>query len=326
MKSFFFLVFITLFLPALVQAQIGEQSVVIRNCEKIETKDHFTKKDFITPVHQRKYLSDSETGFMNRFRHKPGYAFAGSAIVPGFSQAANNNWIRAGLFFAIEVTSAALMIDLTRRARKGEQNYENWADQNWSVVQYSSWLVDYHDENGLNNPYLEDLREMLEGVDPAFDTKRDWNAVNLSLLRSVERHAPFVTTDSFTANTFSHTLPDYGSQQYYELIAKYYQYQGGWKDYNQFHDELGHTGNDFTERYFIDRNGNYASPLFYEGARRSERFNNQYRSAGHFTSLLLVNHILSAFDAYFSVKLKQNRLQATSSLTPGQQIKMTYRF
>ncbi|MEX0647647.1 MAG: hypothetical protein WEA56_02845 [Balneolaceae bacterium] len=320
-----FLIALPLFLPFMVQAQDAERSVVIINGPDIETNGHFTKNDLIAPVLQNNF-SDGEQGFLHLFQKKPGYAFAGSAILPGFSQAANQNWIRAGLFFAIEAASVFLMVDLNQRARRGERRYEEWADQNWSVIQYSSWLLDYHDQHGLDNPFLEDLREMLDGLDPSFNPARDWEAVNISLIRNVERNAAFITTDSFTANSFSHTLPDYGSQQYYELIAKYYQFQAGWKDYHPFHDNLGHTGGNFNERFLIDRNGHYASPLFFEGAQKAGQFNDQYRMAGHFTSLLIINHVFSAFDAYFSVSLKQNRLQATPSLRPGQQIRLTYRF
>lgn len=299
-------------------------SVVVKSKSKIQ--HDLTEHDLITPVFQREYSNEPSSSLLSPFQNKAGLAFAGSAILPGFSQAANKNWIRAGIFFALEATSIIMISNNTNRARRHEQNYENWADENWSVVQYSRWLVDYHQANGINNQYIDELQNQIEGLEPAFNPDLDWPAVSLQILRNVERNSPFITTDDFTANSFSHTLPNYGSQQYYELISKYYQYQAGWRDYHDFHDGLGHTGNSFNERYKIDRNGLYASPMFFNGAERAEHFNNLYRLAGNFTSLLIVNHIFSAFDAYFTVRLKQNRIEATPSLLPGRQISMTYRF
>ena len=150
--------------------------------------------------------------------------------------------------------------------------------------------------------------------------------MSLALLRNVERNTPFVLTDDLTANNFSHVLPDYGSQQYYELISKYYQYQAGWRDYHDFHNSIGHTGDMFNQRYFIDRNGAFASPFFLEGANRAAMFNDNYRTGRNFRLLLIANHVFSAFDAYFTVRLKQNRITATPSLVPGHQLSMKLRF
>lgn len=58
----------------------------------------------------------------------------------------------------------------------------------------------------------------------------------------------------------------------------------------------------------------------------AEQFNSDYKSSNTFLSLLIANHVFSAFDAYFTFKLKQNRLRATSSLMPGKLIKLTYDF
>lgn len=324
MKTLLFIPAVLFIMAAAVSGQ-NKLSVVVKETGSVQYTP--SKNDLITPILQRgQHFVDQTTTLLSPFQNRPGFAFAGSAILPGFSQAANQNWLRAGLFFAIEITSLVVIADNTRRARQKESRYESWADRNWSVVQYSQWLVDYHQANGINNEYIDELRDQLDGIEPGFDPARDWPAISLQLLRSVERNSPFITTDDFTAKTFSHTLPDYGSQQYYELISKYYQYQAGWRDYHSYHDELGHTGNAFNERYKIERNGLYASPMFFEGVGRAEQFNDLYRRAGHLTSLLIINHIFSAFDAYFTVRLKQNRLKATPSLLPGRHVSMTYRF
>jgi hypothetical protein len=287
----------------------------------------FSGSSLITPVLMRDYAPGGEqAGLLQPARDRAGIAFAASAIVPGLGQAANRNWIRAGVFMAVEVTSIWLAVEYTNRGRRGENSYERWADRNWSVVQYANWLVEYHDVHGIFNPYIDQLRQILNGTDPAFDTSIDWNRVDIALLRNVERNTPYFVTDDLFASNFSHVLPDYGSQQYYELIAKYFQYQAGWRDYDSFHDELGHVNGLFNQRYFIDRNGAYASTLFWDAAMRAQQFNDDYRTGRHFRMLLIANHVFSAFDAYFTVRLKQNRMQATPSLMPGHQLSVSYRF
>lgn len=253
-------------------------------------------------------------------------AFFSSLVLPGSGQIKNNSWWKAGLFLGIEVASVYLFVDFRNSARIGERDFEKWANRNWSVVQYSNWLVKYHEVNGLSNPYIDELREMMNGEDATFDVRIDWAKVDLDLLRDVERNTPYITSDAEINNNFSHTLPEYGSQQYYELISKYYQYQAGWRDYDVFQDRIGHTGIFYNDRYQIDRGGAFASPFFYQGAQIGEQFNTDFRRSGYFVSILIANHIISAFDAYFTLKVKQNRLQATSSIVPGKQLTLTYRF
>lgn len=281
----------------------------------------------VTPILLRDsiYSQDGNNSGNSGFR-KPGYLFASSLILPGSGQLINGNPIRAGLYAALEITSIYMVVEYQKRGQRGERNYERFADQNWSVVQYAQWLVEYHDFHAISNPFLSQLRDMLNGVQSSFNTAIEWNHVDLTLLRSVERNTPYITTDELGANLFSHVLPTYGSQQYYELISKYYQYQAGWRDYNSFHDQLGHVGNQFSERFLVDRNGLYASPFFYDGVQMSREFNDDFRTRRTFISLLIVNHFISAFDAYFTISLKQNRVNATSTAIPGKQLVLNYRF
>lgn len=319
------MIFFIAVLPVAALSQ-SNQSVVIDSGLDGVSGQSLTRADLITPLLLRPASPVRESSLTNTVTSKPGLAFVSSAVIPGSAQAVNKNWIRAGLFAAIEATAIVLAIDYQKRGSRGERRYEFNADQNWSVVQYAQWLVEYHDIHNISNPYIEDLRNAVSGIDPAFDTDIDWAAVDLSLLRSTEQNTRYMTTDDQTANSFSHVLPAYGSQQYYELISKYFQYQAGWRDYHDYHDQLGHTGAERIQRYLFDRNGDYASPLFWQFAGDAERFNDLYRTGRKFKMLLITNHVVSAFDAYFTVKLKQSRIEATPGIAPGRQISMTVRF
>lgn len=288
-----------------------------------------TDKSFhiVTPILLRNSYADFQDGKGDRsLFQKPGVLFMSSLILPGSGQWINRNPVRAGIYTILEITSIYMIAEFQSRGRSGERHYERFANNNWSVVQYAQWLVDYHNVHSIANPYLSQLRELLAGVESSFDTSIEWNQIDLNVLRAVERNTPYMTTDDLTANLFSHTLPAYGSQQYYELISKYYQFQAGWRDYHDFHNQLGHTGSQFDLRFFIDRNGLFASPFFFEGVGMSRQFNDDFRRSRTFLSLLIANHFISAFDAYFTISLKQNKMNATSTLIPGQQLILSYSF
>jgi len=281
----------------------------------------------VTPILLRdKYPSKAFHDIKPSFFQRPGSRFLSSLILPGSGQFANGNWVRGSIYLLAEALSIYYIIEYQNRGNQGERSYERFADQNWSVVQYAGWLIEYHDYHKIDNPYLTQLREMLNGISPTFNTSVEWNQINLSLLRRVERNTPYFTTDELFASMFSHTLPDFGSQQYYELISKYYQYQAGWRDYDSFHNNLGHLGDMFGQRFRIDRSGNYASPFFYEGVERSFLFNDNFRKSNRYKSLLIANHFISAFDAYFTLSMKQNRLNVTPTFYPGEQIRVSLMF
>jgi hypothetical protein len=94
---------------------------------------------------------------------------------------------------------------------------------------------------------------------------------------------------------FSHRLPPHGDQQYYELIGKYVQYSPGW--------------NDFDEVLPLD-----GSPNFYGYAQMRKKANDFYDVANISLSLLVVNHILSAIDAYFTAAAFNNSVKAEARL------------
>ncbi|MCC5905558.1 MAG: hypothetical protein JJU13_05095 [Balneolaceae bacterium] len=315
-------------MPFSLFAQHEEKEPNLSSVVITENKTTNEKYQLITPVLLRNnfgssllFDEDLDSGISSA-----GSVFFSSLIVPGSGQISNRSWFRAGMFLAIEATSIFMAVEYRNRGVNGERDYERWANNNWSVVQYSNWLVDYHNYHNINNSHINELKEMVDGVNPAFNIRDDWDAVDISVLRDVERNTPYFTTDDIANQNFSHVLPEYGSQQYYELIAKYYQYQAGWRDYNDFHDSIGNTGRFFEERYYVDRNGRHASHFFFDGARRAQQFNDDYRTSNFFIHLLIANHIISAFDAYFTVRVQQRRLQASSSMIPGQQIVIKYRF
>ncbi|WP_340105808.1 hypothetical protein [Rhodohalobacter sp. 8-1] len=314
-------IFISLWLPALIFSQPLISNLEPHQQAEQQPAASISESDFIRPVLMRDQTSPAyDNSIQKLFTEKPGLALLSSGLIPGSGQFVNKNWIRGGLYAALEVAAIYMVVEFDNRGDRGKRRYETYADQNWSVTQYAKWLVDYHDVNGLDNSALENLRTMVDGVEPAFDTDTDWNNIDLDILRAVERQSRFVTPDNLSNSNFSHILPAYGSQQYYELISKYYQFQSGWQDYYSFHEANS------TSPFLISRDGTYASNMFFRGASLADDFNNDFRTSKNFRLILIANHVLSAFDSFFTFKLKQNQVQATTSMAPSQYLQLKVNF
>ncbi len=250
------------------------------------------------------------SGFMHALSTNPGYAFLASAVVPGLGQAANRQWWKTALFVAVEATAIGVYIHRENRGRDGERYYEQFGNENWSVVAYAQFLVENHgNQHGKSfrdlltdqgqNLYNSDVEDPFGGIQPAFDINVDWDIININALRQAERN-------SFYASgfAFSHDLPDYGSQQYYELMSKYFQFGPGWREWFQS-----------PGRFNIDSN-NMPDQFWYH-AQIGFDFNDDLGVARNMLTVLVANHFIAAFDAYFTQKLRQARMQPTASMEYG---------
>jgi hypothetical protein len=97
-----------------------------------------------------------------------------------------------------------------------------------------------------------------------------------------------------TGTYYSHVLPSYNSQQYYELIGKYPQFNQGWDD--------------------APPSFNYGNQLsaefqYYSGERG--KANTYYSTASTFVALAFVNHVVSAVDGALSAGSYNRGLHAS---------------
>jgi len=84
----------------------------------------------------------------------------------------------------------------------------------------------------------------------------------------------------------THSLPSTKTQQYYEMIGKYNQFKAGWNDWEE-------NGPDMT-----------SNRDYYETMR--DKSNKYLIRASYCTMIALANHVISAFDAAFTIR-KLNR-------------------
>jgi hypothetical protein len=208
-------------------------------------------------------------------RKSPWLAAGMSILVPGAGEFYTGDYWKSAAFFAVDV---ALWIFAYNYDKKGDRQtdfFQNFANQNWSVVKYAQYAQD--NLTPPNGPY--------NWLIPNTEGRPPWDRVNWSELNRMEQDI---------GGYYSHVLPPYGQQQYYELIGKYPQFNQGWDD----------SGPTF----------NYGDPLtpnflWYAGQRGLA--NRYYEKATTFVTIALVNHIVSAFDAAFSAASWNKKLQAS---------------
>lgn len=228
-------------------------------------------------------------------RKSPWLAAALSLAVPGAGEIYAGSYIKGAAFFAAEAAMWAVAYSYDRDGDELTDAYRAYANQHWSATRYTDWTLAHL---GALNPDLtasaDDYRLLIypdEGppCDPPFSCI-DWQELN-----AMERDIA-----SGRLNGYTHALPYYGEQQYYELIGKYEQFSRGWDDSGDLRPEL--------ENAVPIRS---TSARFFEYAKMRARANDKYDVASTFVSLAVVNHVLSAIDAFWSVSRLNKSLHAS---------------
>lgn len=229
----------------------------------------------------------------------PWLAVLFSLAVPGAGEVYTESYVKAALFFAVEATSWSLAYSYNKKGNNQTAAYQDYANQHWSAVRYVNWTIDHLNQLNSNIPndqqyYIDRIYSNWGGADdrptpdecgPPFD------CINWPGLNEMERAVANGVTNGYT-----HTLPYYGEQQYYELIGKYDQFYSGWDDANP-------TLNP----------SDYDPPSdsrFVQYSRMRADANAQYDVASTWVKVALINHILSAIDAYWSATQYNRSLHA----------------
>ncbi|MEO8514276.1 MAG: hypothetical protein ABI543_11990 [Ignavibacteria bacterium] len=211
-----------------------------------------------------------------------------SALVPGAGEFYGGNYLKAGIFFGIEMLAWATFAYFESKGNTKEDEYKAYADQYWDVRTYARWLMSegFNENSGINpdEPNLGVLREQIMVCERA---------------------------------NFSHTMPEYGSQQYYELIGKYQNFQAGWTN-------LAHTPTKNQGPYWYET---YHDPVFTNYAVERQKANDffDYAKIGPITAI--VNHILSAADAAWVISTYNSKIKVETGFRMENRVSpYTYQF
>lgn len=204
-------------------------------------------------------------------RKSPWLAAGLSLIVPGAGEFYAESYWKAALFLAVDVAAWGLAYHFDKKGDRQTDFFQNYANEHWSVVKYAQFSLEYFIPAERWNEYAGLIAQ---GTSPP------WERVNWNLLNRLEREISGTASGRY----YSHTLPPYGEQQYYELIGKYPQYTPGWDD---------------AELPYIYSETNVTPNFRYYAAERGKA-NDFYNTATTFVTVAIVNHVLSALDAAWS--------------------------
>jgi len=268
-----------LVLSTLQSAQSGEKPSLFITGNR--TVDFFgIPKSYATTPTQTTYFSVRDAfPQADRTEKSPWLAGLLSAAVPGAGEFYSGSYIKAGVFFGIEVASWVIASTYNRKGDKQTAFYKAYADEHYSPIRYAQWVYKYVDQI---NPNIDRLDYKL------WNEQYDSGGVPFSYLNWPELNR----MEYDVGAPFTHRLPVYGEQQYYELIGKYKQFSKGWDDEP---DELDHKTPE--ERYYY-----YAHEF-----NLADKY---YNIASSFIAVAVANHILSAFDAAWSASRYNKALHA----------------
>lgn len=278
MKKIFLVIACSLQFTALYgQSSLINRQVIIKNEKEnilsgslaIDSKIAFDKSD--------KVISTSPDN-MDDHKKSVWLAVGLSALIPGAGEFYSENYIKSAAFIAVEVAAITLGLIYDKKGNDQTIFFQNYADRYWSVDRYAAWTI-------------KNATSINSAVDPSKYSVFANGKVNWNELNRLERDL---------GSYYSHQLPKYGDQQYFELIGKYPQFNVGWDDF----------GNENTP--FV-----YGDPLtkkFLYYADERGKANNFYNIASKAVLVVVINHIISAVDAAWSTSRYNKNLEASASI------------
>jgi hypothetical protein len=236
------------------------------------------------------HLQD-QTPMTELHRKSPWLAAGMSLVVPGSGEFYAESYWKSALFLAVEVGAWAVAYHFDKKGDRQTDFFQGYADQHWSAVQYTTYTINNLIPADQRQSYFDRI------IIPGTASRPPWERINWDALNAMEREI---------GGFYSHTLPHYGEQQYYELIGKYPQFNQGWDDANL----------SLPPDYFVIKENLTQRYLYYSGERG--KANDYYRNASTFVTVAVVNHVISAIDAAWSVSsYNKNLVQGTVQAIPG---------
>ena len=184
-----------------------------------------------------------------------------SFVLPGLGEYYVGDQIWRGVIFT--VLDAGLLYEhfhFIARGNDAVNTFHAFADSLW-----------------LPQKYADTLNTLLTRAGNGYQITGDPTAADyFSKIRKAEDSVRKIYGDN-GAFPITHSLPDQGSQQFYELISKYAQFAFGWKD-------------------FVPGGSQY-SPDYETHAFMRQDMNHQFEVASDFIYGMFINRILSMIDA-----------------------------
>ena len=233
-------------------------------------------------------LFDSSKSYsLNITQNKKTPILAGlmSFAIPGAGQIYTENYLKAGIFAAVEIGAIILAVNYDNKGDDQTNFFQNFADAHWSAERYAKWTS-------------ANATKINPNVDPTqFAVIKNDGTVNWTELNKLE---------NAISGYYSHRLAPYGDQQYYEMIGKYSQFNVGWEEF----------GDDVNKSYIWS-----VDPLvdqFKYYSKERGKANDFYTVAKWSVIAVVSNHFISAIDAAWSASRFNKKLNLNISIEEEQ--------
>lgn len=214
-----------------------------------------------------------------------------SLAVPGAGEWYCDSKIKGAVFFGVEVASWVTAHVYYKKGDHQTDMFQDFANEHYNASQYALWTLNHL---GVLNPDLAgDRGNYFNLIFPNGDTTGGppYRNINWDELNSMERDVAVV------GNNYTHELPYWGQQQFYELIGKYDQFSRGWDDSGP--DTPGNVNPILST----------SKEMFLYASMRANA-NHYYDISAAFVSIAVINHFVSALDAFLTTKSHNRALHA----------------
>jgi hypothetical protein len=275
-----FLVLSIACLSATAVAGDHSSSVVLRGDAPVATLSGNARIDFSAVPEFPAMFQEGPADASVASRKSPWLAGGLSVVLPGAGEFYSESYLKAALFLAAEAALWVLAYNYDHKGDRQTDYFQNYANSHWSVVNYAQYALDH----------LAPAGGSYKVIIPGTQGSPPWMRVNWAELNRMESDIGATTAGMY----YSHVLPAYNSQQYYELIGKYPQFNQGWDD---------------APASFNYGNQLSAELQYYSGERG--KANTDYTTASTFIAIAVVNHIVSGVDAALSAGSYNRGLHAS---------------
>ena len=225
----------------------------------------------------------NNTGMADK-KKSPVKAALFSGLVPGAGQYYAKSYWKSAIFAAIEIGAITAYVHYNNSGDAKDRQMRQLGDQRWSEQRY--WSKVYMLATQGNKWDYGPLQVGADGV----ISDASYNQTTITRLRALE------TSSGFPG--FTHELPHTKTQQYYEMIYKYEdQFGAGWI-------EVGTNWTYYDSYASLD----HLLPDLAKYKKIRNESNDLYRIAFYASVSILANHLISAFEAAWSVKQENKRL------------------
>jgi hypothetical protein len=262
----FFVTFMTLI--AAVPCRAGEPGscVLLRGDTSTVALSGNARIDFSGVTEIPPIFRESSPLASTASRKSPWLAGGLSLVLPGAGEFYSESYLKSAVFLAAEAALWVLAYTYDQKGNHQTDFFQNYANAHWNVVNYAQYAQSHYSPG--NGPY--------NWLIPGTQGDPPWMRVNWVELNRMESDIAVTTAGMY----YSHQLPAYNTQSYYELIGKYPQYNQGWDN--------------------APPSFNYgqqlSSELLYYSGQRGQA-NTYYTTSSTFVAIAVVNHVVSAVDA-----------------------------